>query len=412
MRTPARKPKKVLLLSGFRIFPSNTGGHVHSSGIARSLARLGFPVTIYSLAGRQGDYSVSTLFKPSYRIEQIEPNLVEETNLGLGYGILQTLMRRLDYPRAWQHWLLRKGFVPTRLKRALEDAEIIVSDMPWCPKVPGPWASKPWFMVSHNLEYRLLEQASGKHQSYAAWMERIEAAAPASYTDIFPCAESDLAFFRAHDSQSALRLPMIRCGVDPDAYRTAPGTRERIRGELGLSDNDYLVVFSGSRYAPNVEALAALRDYCRAEQDFLKNARVFFLALGSMAETPSRDGALIVTGRVPDVNPYFAAADAGLNPITRGSGANVKLFEYLATRLPVISTAFGVRGTDLLPERDYLNYEGAALGAALRTLIATSKTDWRAFAADVWERHRHSCDIQEIVRSAVSMRPEFETGVA
>ena len=40
-----------------------------------------------------------------------------------------------------------------------------------------------------------------------------------------------------------------------------------------------------------------------------------------------------MTGPVPEVLPYFAASDAGLNLVTRGSGSNVKLFEYLAAQI-------------------------------------------------------------------------------
>ncbi len=50
--------KRILFVSGVRVFPSNTGGHVRTGGIARSLARLGHEVKIYSLAGRNEDYGL------------------------------------------------------------------------------------------------------------------------------------------------------------------------------------------------------------------------------------------------------------------------------------------------------------------------------------------------------------------
>jgi glycosyl transferase family 1 len=187
----------------------------------------------------------------------------------------------------------------------------------------------------------------------------------------------------------------------------AEGTRERIRAELGVEEDEHLLVFSGSRFAPNLEALETLREFCRTEAEFLSIRRVRFLILGSMADA-GREGALIATGRVPSVTPYFAAADAGLNPIVRGSGANVKLFEYLATRLPVISTAFGVRGTDLQPGVDYLEYRPSNLREAIDTFTTgRSRSEWRAFAAAVWSRHHASCDIQDLVSAAVAQRPEF-----
>ena len=138
---------KVLLISGFRIFPTSTGGHIRTASITRALARMGYDVRVYSLAGRQGDYGLQHVLPNSYRLDQIEPNLAEETHLGLGYGLLQTIGRRRDMPRTWQTNLIRKGWVPLRLKRALSEADIILSDMPWCPQIPGPWLKKPWFLV-------------------------------------------------------------------------------------------------------------------------------------------------------------------------------------------------------------------------------------------------------------------------
>jgi hypothetical protein len=407
---PAKnKVTSILLLTGFRIFPTNTGGHLRTGSIARALARQGYGVRIYSLAGRQEDYSWSQLgARAPHLIAELEPNLIEETHLGLDFGLMQAASRRLDFPRYWQHQMLRRGIVPARLRSALQQADIILSDTPWCPPVPGPWSGKPWYLLSHNLEYRLLEQAPPRHRRFARWMRQMEENAPRQFRDIFACAEEDQRFFRQHDPTGRLRLPIVRCGVDPAVYRTPVGTRERVRAELGLSDEDTLLIFSGSRFAPNIEALASLREFCRTEADFLQRERVHLLVLGSILAAPERAGALIGTGRVPAIEPYLAAGDAGLNAVTRGSGANVKLFEYLAARLPIISTPFGVRGTALEPEKDFLAYEPHQLrGIIERFKRSRTREEWSAHANAVWDRHRHSCDIQLLVNDAIAELPEF-----
>ncbi len=52
----------------------------------------------------------------------------------------------------------------------------------------------------------------------------------------------------------------------------------------------------------------------------------------------------------PDLLVCLHAADVGLNPVTTGGGSNVKLPAYLAAGLPVVTTAFGLRGySDLRP---------------------------------------------------------------
>lgn len=401
--------KRILFVSGFRIFPAQTGAHLRTGGIARALARLGYQVLIYSLAGRRNDYHLPSRARRTRDIVEIEQNLTEETNLGLGYGLTQAAARRLNYPRVWQYELLRRGWVPAHLRRALAEADIIVCDSSWCPKIPGAWSHKPWFMLSHNLEHRLLEQAAGCHRRFAPWMQRIESAAPAAFSDIFPCAEEDLQFFRARDPAARLRLPLIRCGVDPAVYAVPPETRLRVRAELGLSDEDRLLVFSGSRFEPNLHALKVLREFCRTEAQFLARERIHILVLGSVCDAPARDGAMIATGRVPDSVPFLAAADAGLNPVTRGSGANVKLFEYLAARLPVISTMFGVRGTGLQPDLDFVPLELQEMRPAIQAFVrGRSREQWRAQADAVWARHRADCDIQMLVARAVAQLADFD----
>jgi glycosyltransferase involved in cell wall biosynthesis len=408
MSGPKSNGRNILLLSGLRVFPIYTGGHVRTSGIARALARLGFRVRVYSLAGRSQDYGIRTLLGRSYRIDEIEPNLTEETHLGTFFGLLQSGARRLDYPRYFQNLVLRRGLIPRRLKTALSEADIVICDSPWCPPVPGPWSEKPWFMLSHNLEYRLLEQSESKQKNFATWMQEMEVKAPSEFRDIFACAEEDRDFFRSHDPGKNLRLPIIRCGVDPAAYKVSEGTRAKVRAELGISDSGRLIVFSGSRYAPNVEALEMLKKFCLKEREFLMREQVSILILGTIVETPFREGAMIATGRVPEVAPYFAASDAGLNAVTRGSGANVKIFEYLAAQLPVISTPFGARGTALEAGRDFISFEPDTLKGAIEHFIRDRSVEsWKTHAGEVWLRHRATCDIQVLVQEAIKLEPAF-----
>jgi len=43
---------------------------------------MGYRVLIYSLAGRQDDYSIGSVFGRGFRIDALETNLSEESNLG------------------------------------------------------------------------------------------------------------------------------------------------------------------------------------------------------------------------------------------------------------------------------------------------------------------------------------------
>jgi glycosyltransferase involved in cell wall biosynthesis len=399
--------KNILLVSGNRIAPAATGGQVRSISIARALARIGHSVHIFSTAGRREDYRSENLRRGMTIESAIEPRLKESTHQGPTFGMMQTVARRLDYPRVWQHHMLARGMVPKRLKQALWEADIVLSDLPYCPPIPGPWREKPWYLISHNLEHKLLEQGSARQRRFANWMRGIEGAAPKTYTDILACGEEDRAFFQAHDVRSQLKLPIVRCGVDPRLYSFLPGIRSEMRAKLGLSDEDRVLVFSGSGFAPNVEAFREIKEFCRAEAEFMARSRAYILVVGSVSSEAYRHGALIVTGPVPEVLPYFAASDAGVNMVTRGSGSNVKLFEYLAARLPVISTVFGVRGTELKAFADYLPCSRNDLKEVIRCFIGSDRVFWSTKAEGVWNRHRRSCDIQDLVNDAIGLLPAF-----
>lgn len=399
--------KNLLIVTSYRIFQPLSGGHIRTAVTAKALARLGYRVHLYCFAGRQEDYR-----GPKPRIETIEPNLVQETHLGLLIGLTQALLRRLGYPRNWQHALMRRGLVPASLKAALAKADVIVSDMPYCPPIPGPWRNKPWYLLSHNLEYRLLELGTPKEKSLVPWMREVERQVPHHFKDVLACAEEDRDFFRAHDASGAMRLPIVRCGVDPTDYRFPAGMRESLRAELGVADDEWLVLFTGSKFAPNTEALGPLLRFAREQQAALQALKVRLLLVGSMCEQPLREGQVIATGRVETVLPYFAAADAGLNPVITGSGSNVKLFEYMAARLPVLSTVFGVRGTPLEVGRDFILYDREQPLAALGALVGQTRADWQAHAEAVWQRHRRAADIEELVREAIALLPDFHEAKA
>ena len=90
------------------------------------------------------------------------------------------------------------------------------------------------------------------------------------------------------------------------------------------------------------------------------------------------------TGFVPDVLPYMQAADVGVNPIETGSVSNVKLIEYFACGLPVVTTPFGREDfEDLAPWMQVCRIEAFAQ--------AIEAARWpAAIPPDVIQRHSWS----------------------
>jgi glycosyltransferase involved in cell wall biosynthesis len=389
-----KRIRKVLILSGLRLFPNQAGGHLRSGNLAKALARIGLDVCIYSLAGRREDYGSG----PSLLQQSIEPGLVEEINLSLPLGLAQTLARRLGLPRLWQYPILAAGLIPASLRERLHWADCVICDLPFVPPIPGLCRRKPWVLLSHNLEYRLLEQGGfGERHLFAPIVQQWEQTASKRYDGILACAIEDYIFFQAHNRE-VKPIQLVPNGIDAPLYAPNPEMRLEMREKLGFQAQDRVILFSGSRYAPNMEAVAELQSFVNKHQEALKSASIQFLILGSVAPA-GRSPHMLATGFVDSVLPYFQAADFAINPVERGSGSNVKVFEYLAARLPILSTEFGVRGSQLQAESDYLPFTWDTLMAKLSGLgTERSPEAWRIFGEEVWLRHAAVSDMTEIVR--------------
>ena len=70
----------------------------------------------------------------------------------------------------------------------------------------------------------------------------------------------------------------------------------------------------------------------------------------------------------------LGVADVALNPVTTGSGTNIKMLDYFAAGVPVISTPFGARGLGIRSGEHYLAAEPDGFGDVLRQLHTAPPT--------------------------------------
>ena len=75
----------------------------------------------------------------------------------------------------------------------------------------------------------------------------------------------------------------------------------------------------------------------------------------------------MVSTRAKDL--LLRSADVALNPMRQGSGTNLKLLEYLAVGVPVVSTPFGARGIEVVDGEHLLLAEPTRFAAAVRTTL-------------------------------------------
>jgi glycosyltransferase involved in cell wall biosynthesis len=151
---------------------------------------------------------------------------------------------------------------------------------------------------------------------------------------------------------------------EAEVWNTKCPGREETRGALGLKPEELAVLFIGGPAAHNRRAVQFLEDEVLPRLEMPTR-----LVVAGQCARPRRDGRVLALGHVDRLPPLLAAADVAVNPMDSGSGSNVKLAEYLAAGLPVVTTPVGLRG-----------YEGFA------HLVTVAELDH--FAEAVSARHR------------------------
>jgi len=195
-------------------------------------------------------------------------------------------------------------------------------------------------------------------------------------------------------------IAFARCLVMSNGTFVGEPPRDSMRGEhrrrLGVGDQP-LAVFIGSRYPPNEEAAAFI---CNELAPALPH--VTFAICGGVGNAVDGRalarrgiGNVRVTGVLDDAarRAYLEAADLAVNPMFSGSGTNIKMFDFMAAGLPVVSTPTGARGLDLAASALHVCAPVEFAGAIRRIVrdreyAARLGTDARRLVCDnfAWER--------------------------
>jgi glycosyltransferase involved in cell wall biosynthesis len=105
----------------------------------------------------------------------------------------------------------------------------------------------------------------------------------------------------------------------------------------------------------------------------------------AMLQAARADSRIVVTGTVPDVRPYLAAAWLVVVPLFEGGGTRFKILEAFAAGIPVISTAKGAEGLQVTDEVHLLFAETAAEMVAAVRRLSSDKSLRQRLIRNGWE---------------------------
>lgn len=331
---------------------------------------------VYQLCRHLGtDHEVQVLFPYEKRRKAGETGRVPDDQpfrrVGLRSRAVDALERAIpDYSALKGGYHLHPWLYP-QVRRHLRrfDPAVVVVEFPYLMPIARA-ASRDIdctvVLTEHNVEYRLARRVG-----VPLWrvLYRYETFACDLADTVVTVSESDRDALVPHlDTDVSVRVAPN--GVDVDRYHPANGDGEatrRIRREYGLTDPT-LVYHGNLGNAQNEEAVEVLLEdvFPPVRQEY---GDASLLLVGADPPAVDRSG-VVSTGVVDDLPAHLAAADVAAVPLRSGSGTKLKILEYLASGVPVVTTPVGTEGLPLQHGEHVLVADSPArvAGEALRLL--------------------------------------------
>jgi glycosyltransferase involved in cell wall biosynthesis len=242
----------------------------------------------------------------------------------------------------------------TRAAIAIAEASVVVFSHPWI--YPLVWENLTTEHVvvydAQNFEALLraeLWDDRGAGTEVFKYVLTIERAVSQRADALLTCSPDDAKLFRDIYGVHPDCIWDVPNGVFTGRVRPADEEQKRSAKSM-LGVDGPAAIFIGSAYPPNVQAVEFI-----AERLATTLPDITFLICGGVAEAAGllscRKNApknVRFVGLVTEEEKlrHLWAADVGLNPMFAGSGTNIKMFDFMAAGLSVVSTSVGARGIE------------------------------------------------------------------
>lgn len=337
--------KKILVTDNQKIWPPDSGAPIRIFNMFKSLPK---------------EYDTTYLGATAYDNflhyeKQLTPNLKEKiikidkpillfnsslTKLAKGVHTFDIVIAVYEY--------FNREFKEA-LKKEAEKADILIATHPWFFPHIKRFKNKTFVYDSHNCEYLLKKSALKKTLVGGILLfliRHIEKTACKKSDLVIACSEENKESFKKLYKIRDEKIYVLPNSVDAEDIRPATEKeRKKAKQALGLK-NKKTILFVGTYYGPNNEALDfIIKDLSRLE-DYM------FLIAGNInlhfkkEYTDRRIKNIKFYGKVSwkKLKLLYKASDIAINPMFSGSGINIKMLDYMAAGIPVITTPVGVRG--------------------------------------------------------------------
>lgn len=194
----------------------------------------------------------------------------------------------------------------------------------------------------HNAMYQLLDQQLNSRsipgpirRRAVDNLRRLEQRGIDAADAVVYQSEDDVRCF-SHTSETSVRT--IPNGCDFDNINGG-GNPVQVSEELGIDRSRTICIFVGAYdYEPNAKAAEVITDRIAPS---LPEIEFLLVGRDPPTSTPTNVHA---PGYVSDLPGALSLADIALCPLTMGSGTKLKMLDYLAAGLPIVTTPVGAQG--------------------------------------------------------------------
>ena len=332
----------VLMVTRSDLFPVDHGAAVKIIRTAESLSRTGRDVWLTTDSRTEyfqfSDGKMTTHLFPFLLRFLCQPRSVAFMKLlKLGFPYSNSF---LYMPVTDMSYIVRVIYLTSRKPIGAYQAEFPAYVRP-CRFARSLFAGKI-LLVQHNVEYdRIKNQEPDLTPKNIQTLKNLEVAMCHEADKIIAVSDNDRDKMIA-DGIDAEKIHTIPHGVDLRAFHTTPAIN--IRERYRLPWHTPLLVYHGTySYSPNLEAMEVMaREILPRLEE--RDMHVTVLAIGSKPPDFPLHPNIVFVGSVDNLAEVIAATDLAVVPLQEGGGTRMKILDYFAAGIPVISTAKGIEG--------------------------------------------------------------------
>lgn len=235
------------------------------------------------------------------------------------------------------------------VETSVADSDIVVCSHAYLHPLIKSLCNIPIVHESHNVEIDLKRQMLNTSSTSVKLLTTLyevekEACFESDLTTV--CSTGDKHSYERLFDHRLTKVSIIPNGVDLKTVTYFSGIRRSyLKKKLGM-EGAFIALFVGSWHQPNIEAVEQITRFA------IQLPKYHFIIVGNVGDFYNCQSAypnIAFTGFVNDKEKqlFFNIADVALNPMLRGSGTNLKMLDYIAAGIPVLSTPIGARGLDL-----------------------------------------------------------------